>query len=243
MKVLAIGDIHRKWSDLSELLNFAESRYDKVVLVGDYADDFFGDAEDTVITWNILLNDVDRDKVIPLIGNHDFAYAYATEIFMLYGRYDIQTGFDFPTLHRVMSQGEITERKLAKNFKVSTEIDGVIYSHAGLTKEWVHKYGENGPKDRLEWVRAMIGDHGSPIWARDVCNSYIHNDGRKQVFGHTTVPTCSKIRPYGVWCIDTFSTDRQGRYIGDRSVLEVVDGEKFRVVPESEWNGAIEPQK
>ena len=244
MKVLAVGDMHRKWQDLAEILNFGMPKYDKIVLVGDYADDFFGDASDTIILWDMLLERAgdERAKIIPLMGNHDFAYAFATDIILLFGRPNIQSGFD-PETFSVVNVSPDYEKKLIKEFPLTVTIDGVLYTHAGATDAWL-EYTKRTRK-RLNWdknysldgVRDLIGKSFSPLWVRPPKEgAAIYPKGKKQVFGHTPVSTCTDLsKGSDIWDIDTFSTTGRGDNIGDRSVLEIIDGKKFRVVPESEW--------
>ena len=54
----------------------------------------------------------------------------------------------------------------------------------------------------------------------------------RQVVGHTPRRTCARLRADPeVWCCDTFSLFRDGRPIGDGTVLVVDDG-KIGVVGE-----------
>lgn len=56
--------------------------------------------------------------------------------------------------------------------------------------------------------------------------------GVRQVVGHTPRRTCARLRADPeVWCCDTFSLFRDGRPIGDGTVLVVDDG-KIGVVGE-----------
>lgn len=249
MKVLAVGDLHRKWGFVERILFFAKQNgYKKVVFTGDYADDFRGNYEDTIKLWNMMLCPPRGYKrmVVPLMGNHDFAYAFALEMKMMFGDNNVQTGFDMETLKHIdMPYME----ELGKKFLLQTSIEGVLYTHAGMTSDWVEKWLAG---DIPESVRRIVNipgpmrlpymyfaDQTSPIWARFVeeeAPRFYTIAHPKQVFGHTPVKTCTEFED-GCWCIDTFSTDRWGNPIGDRSLLEIEDGRNFRVIPEEVWRG------
>lgn len=245
MKILAVGDLHRKWGVVGRILHFAKKNgYKKVVFMGDYADDFMGDFKDTRHLWDLMIDPPRGYKrmVVPLMGNHDFAYAFAPELKMMFGDNDVQTGFDRATLKSI----DIPFMKfIADWFKLQTSIDGVLYTHAGMTTEWAEKWLERDPiqianiPGPLRFPYMYFADQTSPIWARyreGVTPTFYSKLHPKQVFGHTPVKTCTEFED-GCWCIDTFSTDRIGRPIGDRSILEIEDGRNFRVIPEEIWNG------
>lgn len=245
MKVLAVGDLHRKWGVVERILWFAKKNgYNKVVFTGDYADDFTGSFKDTLHLWNLMLNPPKGYKrmVIPLMGNHDFAYAFAPEMKMLFGDNNAQTGFDYNTLKAI----DIPYmEEMGKKFSLGTRIEDVLYTHAGMTTDWAEKwvYGDARKiadiRGELRIPYMYFADQMSPIWARyaeGLEPTFYTKLHPKQVFGHTPVKTCTEFED-GCWCIDTFSTDRWGNRIGDHSLLEIEDGRNFRVIPEEVWNG------
>lgn len=205
-KVLAIGDIHTKiWivERVSKIIN----NYDRVIFCGDYADDFNASPQDTLNTWSLLkdLQIKNRNKVGLVIGNHDYIYVYDTP--------SLQTGYNTIT-HTLINAPENKDLKdWLASLPIVIEIDGVTYSHAGITNEW------SGIKD----VNGLWNDT-SPLWARPSGNNSYKSI--PQVFGHTPVKTCRKINNR-LWCIDTFSTYTDGKPFGDGSVLQVIDGKKF----------------
>lgn len=203
MKVLAVGDIHTKRWIIEKVLNIA-GNYDKVVLVGDYADDWNASAVDTIETWRDVKMLTERcDNVVALMGNHDYEYT-------------LNSGNYIDSIVYVLTN--VPENKGLKSWlprlPIFEEIDGVLYSHAGLTQSW-------GDGFRTDLLR-----YDSPIWARPRKCAY---KDMRQVFGHTPCKTCYEVET-GVWCIDTFSTKRDGTPIGDQTVLEIIDGKKFNVI-------------
>ncbi|HVC36522.1 MAG TPA: metallophosphoesterase [Candidatus Dormibacteraeota bacterium] len=205
-KVLAIGDIHTKiW--IIEKVSKVINNYDRIIFCGDYADDFNASPQDTLNTWG-LLKDLQikyRNKIGLIIGNHDYIYVYNTP--------SLQTGYN-PITHTLINAPENKNlREWLASLPIIIKIDGVAYSHAGITKEWSGADDVSG-----------LWNNTSPIWARPGSSTTYKSS--PQVFGHTPSETCREIKDR-VWCIDTFSTYPDGRLFGDGSVLQIIDGKKF----------------
>lgn len=202
MKVLAVGDIHTKLWILNSVMALID-QYDKIVFVGDYADDWMSSPQDSVNTWAALKNlqEENPDKVQLVTGNHDYIYVNKTRT--------LQSGYNHVTQLLINSQENKKLKLWLSSLPVTIIVDGVTYSHAGLSDHY--------KEDDALW------QDESPLWARPPYTAY-----RKmpQVFGHTPSETCWEVQP-DVWCIDTFSTFSSGDPIGDGTALEVVDGKKF----------------
>jgi predicted phosphodiesterase len=212
MKVLAVGDIHTKLWIIDEVEKIIDN-YDAVVFVGDYADDWNASPLRTIETY-IKLHDFQVkyfNKVHVIMGNHD--YIYVNNIPMK------SSGYNYSTQHLLNMPENKKYKAWISAMPILREIDGVIYTHAGITDAWEYE-GE-------------IRSHGSPLWARpgDSIDSTDRYGTDKylnipQVFGHTPSDTCWEVQP-NVWCIDTFSTYQDGTPVGDWTVLEIEDGTKF----------------
>lgn len=205
MRVLAVGDLHTKlW--IVEAVKRIVDDYDAIVFIGDYADDWGKGPVATIDIWKAVY-DLQRehpDKVKVLMGNHDYGYVNHTK--------SISGGYN-PIVQVLLYTPENKRlRRWLSELPVEMVIDGVTYSHAGVTEEW-----ENSSD------RANLWSDESPLWARPY--DYTYKDF-PQVFGHTPSNTCWEIQP-NVWCIDTFSTLPDGDFIGDCTVLEIIDGKKF----------------
>lgn len=202
-KVLAIGDIHQKDWILDKVKQVAH-KYDYVVLCGDYVDNWGASARDRVDMFHKMIRFTeDVPNVIAIEGNHDLCY-HDKELAGMYAGWDRE------------AQGLININPEIKQWLANLPqyhfIDGVIYSHAGMTMDWDesrHPMAEDGHM----WVRPYDGYLYRPY----------------QVFGHTPCHTCYEVQP-NVWCIDTFSQHRDGSHIGDCSVLEIIDGKKFNKI-------------
>ena len=205
-KVLAIGDIHTKTWIVNKVSKIID-RYERIVFCGDYADDFSASPQDSIDTWKALkdLQLKYEYKVSLVLGNHDYIYVNNTP--------SMQSGYN-PMTHVLIDAPENNDlKKWLTGLPIIIEIDGVTYSHAGISNEW------SGTED----VTGLWNDT-SPIWARPSGNITYKNI--PQVFGHTPSDTCYEVK-HGVWCIDTFSTEPDGKPFGDESVLQVIDGRKF----------------
>lgn len=212
MKTLAIGDIHAKswiFYEVAEVLDF----YDKIVFVGDYVDNWGSGAIKSIASWKTLYMFMQSNpgKVHAVIGNHDYAYIHPE----IAGR---SSGWDPMTFSLLNTP----ENKFLKDWlltlPVTLELDGVTFSHAGVTDQW------NGRED----IPSLWND-ASPIWARP--RQFGGNVTYKQipqVIGHNPSQEIWNPEPH-VWCIDTFSEHQDNSPIGDRSLLEIIDGKEFNV--------------
>lgn len=216
MKVLAVGDIHTKTWILNSVAKLIDD-YDAIVFVGDYADDWGASPVLSIETWRSLkvLQALYPNKVHIVSGNHDYIYAYKTAT--------KQSGYNYVTQTLIDSPENKGLKEWLRDLPIMVKLDGVTYSHAGVTKYW-HKayaldkgYGFTGSS---LWV------DGSPMWARPYTDDYLDIP---QVFGHTPSETCWEVKP-NVWCIDTFSTYPDGESVGDQTVLKITDGKKFKKV-------------
>lgn len=204
MKVLAVGDIHQKAWILDKVEKLIDN-YDKVVFIGDYADDFGAKPQDRINIWREVRSFQSRHspKVVLLTGNHDYVYVNS----LYYGMY---TGWSASA--QVLLNLDSTLKRFVKDLPISVKIDGITYSHAGFTKYW---YESQSPME----------DNG-PLWVRP---HYGHTYLSNQVFGHTPSKTCYEVQDR-VWCIDTFSTHSSGEPYGDNTLLEIINGQMFNVI-------------
>lgn len=210
MKILCVGDVHTKlW--VVEAVEKIAPEYDAVIFVGDYADDWGQGPQATIDIWRAVMNFT--GQVYWLIGNHDFAYVNWTST--TYGGYSQLT-------QMLLNAPENRDIKdWLTGLPIVLTIDGVTYSHAGMTNSWTGDVGDPSSLWDLD---------DSPIWARPA--ETLSESGYRdipQVFGHTPVSTCHEVAP-NIWAVDTFSTYPDGQPIGDGTVLEVIDGKQFNVL-------------
>lgn len=210
MKVLAVGDIHCKPEIIDKVWEIIDD-YNTVVFVGDYADDWEATPQDSINIWQKLkdFQDACPSKVKLVTGNHDYIYAHYTKTLQSGYSQFTQTLIDMPENREL--------REWLRDLPITLEIEGVVYSHAGLTNVWKEEYNDSSTR---------LWQNDSPIWLRpDFLYSYKEVP---QVFGHTPSETCWEVKP-DIWCIDTFSTAPDGQPIGDETVLEITDGKIFSI--------------
>lgn len=230
-RVLVIPDVHTKTWIIDRGLEMAEKHHaDKIVLLGDYFDDWNAKAKDNIETLAYLKNLLKTHvNIIPLYGNHELSY------------------MGFPCSGHIKASAEKVKDGIMSDYRFlyAVGIDGVLYTHAGVTKSWLldnnvitdHAFGHLGPEsgaetleEKINGVRdvkvlAMVGkERGGnsltpgPLWAdfRELINDEINTV--KQVVGHTPI---SNIECVGnVWFCDTYSNDNPSN-----EFLLVEDGE------------------
>lgn len=213
MKILAIGDLHTKTWILDQVEEIVD-QYDKIVFCGDYADSWNTSPIQSIATWRLLKLFAEQhpDKFNAVIGNHDYAYLHKE----IAGR---SSGWN-PVTYQFINSPEY--RKLKEwllTLPAVLEVDGVTFSHAGVTEEW------NGKFDVFD-----LWNDQSPIWARPrEYGGFVTYKEGPQVIGHNPSQTVWNPQE-NVWCIDTFSEHQDNTPIGDYTVLEIIDGKKFNVI-------------
>lgn len=223
MKVAAIGDIHGKtiWKDFVEKV---QDNSDKIVFIGDYFDCFENISHSDQISnfKNIVKLKTDNpDKFEILLGNHDYHYLKGVRErysgFMSYAKFDISEVLD-----PLVQIGTI---------KILFEADGVIYTHAGITKTW----WKNNNIKNLEELNGFIieeperfkfvgydgyGDskESGPLWVRPYSLMHDKIDGYKFVVGHTRYD-------HGIDIDERFDIAFIDCLDGRRQYLPIIDGE------------------
>lgn len=212
MKVLAVGDIHTKTWIIEAIESIADN-YDAIVFCGDYADNWNAHPGASISTWRLLKMFMEEypDKVKAVIGNHDYAYIHPE----IAGR---SSGWSPVTYERINAPENKKIKKWLLSLPIVLEVDGVTFSHAGVTEQW------NGQFD----VKSIWNDV-SPIWARPMkYGGFVDYKQIPQVIGHNPGETIWN-PAMNVWCIDTFSEHQDNTPIGDYTVLEIIDGKEFNI--------------
>jgi hypothetical protein len=200
LKILCVGDLHCKIWIIDEVEQLVD-KYDAVVFCGDYADDWGADGLESIDTWHKLymLAEKHPGKVKPVLGNHDFIYVNKTP--------SLQSGYNSVTQLAINSPANRYLKEWLLSLPITLEVDGITFSHAGIAEGW----------DGTTEMSDLWQDH-SPLWVRPSWGSYLQ---APQVFGHTPQKTCTELYPK-IWAIDTFSTDSDGKPLGDNTVLEII---------------------
>ena len=77
---LVVGDLHTKFDILEKAISYFndDSSIERIIFLGDYVDDWNKppEASYNLLTRLITLKKAYPDKVVLLLGNHDFHYIY-----------------------------------------------------------------------------------------------------------------------------------------------------------------------
>lgn len=228
MRILVIPDIHLKaWIfDRAETI-IKNGKPDRVVCLMDMPDDW-----DREFHTEMYRKTFDRAilfaKTFPdtlwCYGNHDVSYPWGK----------LESGYSPYAEKTVLSKLEELENSLKAPSQIAImhRIDNVLFSHGGLTVDYIKWLNEelldadiddvlkavnNAPQDYL-W------NDDSPLWLRPQYKKVnaFRSDLYKQVVGHTPVEEI--FEKDGIISTDVFSTYRDGRQIGESAMI-VIDSE------------------
>lgn len=222
MKILVIPDVHLKPWIFDKAMEIMEnSDCERAVCLGDIADDW-GLQDDVALyeeTFKKALAFAEKyPDTLWCYGNHDLAY--------LWDKYG-HPGFSSRAQDTVCEY--LNSLKDTVDLAMMHRVDNVLFSHAGLTKEFVEYYLAEYKDDVDALVEAVncadkyaLWDDTSPLWARPQ-EYYVEGDmfpsGYLQVVGHTPV---RHITDQGeLLTVDTFSTRSDGRPIGNEEMCWV----------------------
>jgi predicted phosphodiesterase len=196
-KIIVIGDIHGRaiWKKIID----DNPDADKFIFLGDYFDSHNKQYHPTrqLFNFNEILKiqtEFGRDKIILLLGNHDYHYLNNIE---KYSGYNPMT---YVNVHQ-----PLLDAYNAGNIKIIHIEDNFLFSHAGVSEYWLYNISGlselsliNDPETfdhrTLKWNDIIgynaYGDtiSNSPIWIRpysltkNKLKDFIH------IVGHTTIP-------------------------------------------------------
>ena len=202
MKTLILGDIHGRtcWKDIIDC-----EKPDLTVFLGDYVTSHENiDSHIQLNNCNEILEykESNPSKVILLRGNHDLQCLYRNR-----GAWSCYPEPAFDLLN-VFSSPKYKDRFLKLTQWIYIQ-DDTIYSHAGISKTWLHDTGVNNlveinnlePSESLFGFRPdsmfdMSGDSKtqSCIWIRPQSLVEDAIPGYSQVVGHSTVHTITDLK-------------------------------------------------
>ncbi len=141
MKVLAIGDIHGR-TNWKIICAKHLSDVDLIIFIGDYFD-----AYDRKITPQMEIDNfkeilefykLNPKKVRLLIGNHD--YHYLDHVKEKYSRYNELHASEINGIFKSELRSDLT---VEEHMHYCLHVDGVLYSHAGITNTWFNQTEKN----------------------------------------------------------------------------------------------------
>ena len=228
MKVLVIPDVHLKTWIFDKAENVLKSgKADRAVCLMDMPDDW--DMEFQIDRYRAIYDRAiafakDYPDALWCYGNHDLSYPW--------GR--LESGYSPYAERTVMEKLEVLENSLQDSSQINImhRIGRVLFSHAGLSTEFVKKLNRKLLDADIDEVLAAVNSASqdklwndeSPLWLRalSVKRKCFRAEHYQQVVGHTPVEKI--LEKDGMIFTDVFSTDREGTQIGESAML-VIDSE------------------
>jgi hypothetical protein len=141
LKAIILGDIHGRdiWKKVVE----ANPDADLFIFIGDYFDSFDIDTSTQIFNFREIMEFKAKnpDKVITLLGNHDYHYTSGC-----IGSY---SGFNYSILYNMKL--ELDELVRNGTLLIAHQIENLLFTHAGVTKTFCeeHKIDTNNLVDSL----------------------------------------------------------------------------------------------
>ncbi len=217
-KIIAIGDIHtsNRWKEVIE----REKNADKIIFIADYFDTYNKGVSITEEIHNakeiVSYKLENPDKVILLIGNHD--YHYLPNVSESY------SGFKSSLKLNLINFWN----ENLKYFKMCHIENDIIFTHAGVSKSWLKRFdikqdSKNLEQDINELFKSKpdafnfsgynpYGDDvsQSPIWIRPKSLLKDGIDNYTQIVGHTSMSEIKKYESKPIIVIDAFCEREDG---------------------------------
>jgi len=157
MKILVIGDLHCRLV-LDRIIDKIKD-FDKVIFLADYVDPYPEEQNienDPVVYLEkiIEIKQNNIDKVELLIGNHDAHYIKPDCDCSRFDNRNYKNLNDLYTKHENL-------------FKISYQINNILFTHAGVNKNWYDKHNETLIKHGLNNDNSNLADTLNNIWKSD----------------------------------------------------------------------------
>lgn len=152
MTTLVIPDIHNAVDRAEEAIARLEGRFDDIVLLGDYFDDFGDREQDAVRTATWLERSLRDPRRTHLVGNHDLAYFWPN-------RFTYCSGFEHEKMRAI---APILSRVDRRRLKAAVLREGWLLSHAGVHPTYA--CGRSA-SDLVQWLEVQLlqlGAGGQP---------------------------------------------------------------------------------
>lgn len=144
MKIIAIGDTHGRshWKEIVE----KEKDADKIVFIGDYFDSFSIPFGVQLSNFMDILQFKNKNphKVVLLIGNHD--YHYLSVAGENYSGYQEKHQFDLNVIMNAQIEAGVMQ--------VAFQDGKFLFTHAGVTKTWLHSFNDAVPMSVIRRLTA-----------------------------------------------------------------------------------------
>jgi hypothetical protein len=221
-KIIVVGDVHNHFVQAQMIIDKYVDTH-KIVMVGDYFDDFGDSAVEADQTARWLKSILDHPNIVALMGNHDINYSYLN--YKKDSKGNLQnlyhcSGYDLrkdDAINRIMTNEDWDK------IKMYHYENGWFFTHAGISKHWFeHPVLGTTPEVIIKKLDEAIElyknrEYSDVLGAAGRCRGGPHRAGGilwhdhfreaepirgiKQVYGHTPVTT--SIGP----CIDIYKEE------------------------------------
>ena len=223
-QLIVIPDIHLKpWIIDAAEKQMKTHKIKNAVFLGDIADDWKQEYNESLYeeTYDRVIKFLhDHKTTIFCIGNHDISYVWQK----------MESGYSNlmqPLVAEKMSQ---IKRILGDNMCYIKRIDNTLFSHGGLSQEFITNiYNTNDPASLDDLIAkinrekpGVLWSDISPLWMRPAEPGFkMHPwpENMLQVTGHTPVRQPTTID--GFLMLDVFSTYSDGRLIGSQEFVAI----------------------
>ena len=192
LRTLVIPDIHNDVLRAEAAIAALAGRYDRIVFLGDYFDDFGDSPERIRLVAQWLKYSVEQPERTHLVGNHDLAYL-APSVFTCC------SGF---TPEKLVAVAPVLRSIPRDRFHAAVEVDGWLLSHAGVLP---HHGNNRSAAEIALWADTMLRQlfaggrpalfaagaarggrepTGGITWC-DWDEEFVPTDGLHQVVGHS----------------------------------------------------------
>ena len=142
-RTLVIPDIHTRVERAEEIITAFASRFDQVVFLGDYLDEFADTEADALRAAKWLADSISKPNRVHLVGNHDLAYLAPRSFTRCQGWSPEKRRETAPVLNLLPR-----DRVYA-----AVEIDGWLLSHAGFAPAFT---GCRTATELVEWAAGQL---------------------------------------------------------------------------------------
>lgn len=233
--VMFVGDMHCKQKAILPYVSKAAevNDVDQIVFMGDYVDDYVSPDEEMLdalkyqIKW--CKQESKNKSIVNLAGNHDFSYLASNDEAKYYC-----------SGHRDEIKQSIRALLEKLSLQAAYQWNGIIATHSGVAKDWLNFCGMPDDCESVEQcINSMLDQRDSRLYMAssyrggcDKCSGPLWLDIHEmspqtapsfnQVMSHTPVKKVEmhEFKDAGfAFCVDSFSTSRQGLAVGDGSLL------------------------
>lgn len=255
IKTLFVGDIHTHDYILDDIKRLDEEyNFYRIVCLGDYVDDWLSSGYDSIKTLNkiIELKDSNKDKYILLLGNHELSYLgfpcsghqYNQEkeiqniLLKNIDLFDLYYSIDLGDKYYYCTHAGITNSYIHDVLNKINEEENLYYTDSykkNLDTMNNDKLHSLHLLNKVSSLRGGIDNYSSMVWCDKREHEYFSVAEEYlipyQIVGHTPVTTVSNISSENgiLYFVDTHSTYRDGRNIGDKSYL-MWNEDEFQIV-------------